>query len=108
MKSNEDYADYVLEEDAYYKSMYKLPKYKTISRNEQDSKASIDWHTYTIYPQQLMDKYKYKIPKGKLWFRITPYSWSTQLWITLVVNADMTVTVKENYRFYYTGNGSVN
>lgn len=108
MSDNEDHRDYNSSEDTYYEAMYKLPKYKKIEEARQESIEKIDWHTYTIYPQQLMDEYKYKIPEGKKWYRITPYSWSTKLWVKLVVQPDMSVIVEKDYRFFYSGNGSWN
>ena len=108
MGDDEYYRDYESKEDAYYEAMYKLPKYKKIEEARTAAIEKIDWHTYTIHPQQLMDKYKYKIPKGEKSYRLTPYSWSTVLWVTLNIEPDMSVKVDEDYRFFYSGNGSWN
>ena len=108
MGDDEYYRDYESKEDAYYDAMYKLPKYKKIEEARKAAIEKIDWHTYTIHPQQLMDKYKYKIPEGRKWYRITPHSWSTTLWVTLIVEPDMSVKVDEDYKFFYSGNGSWN
>ena len=108
MGDDEYYRDYDSKKDAYYDAMYKLPKYKKIEEARTAAIEKIDWHTYTIHPQQLMDKYKYKIPKGEKSYRLTPYSWSTVLWVTLNIEPDMSVKVDEDYSFFYSGNGSWN
>ncbi|MBP3947041.1 hypothetical protein [Psychrobacter sp. K31L] len=99
-QSEETEAAYRVKVDAHYERLSNLPEYQKIATDEEASKANIEWHTYTIYPEQLMKKYKYKIPEGgDTSSYLNPLDWSTKLWVTIVIHPDMTITLDESYSF---------
>ena len=59
--NSDDYKDldeYLAADDAYREKIFNKPKYKKIREAKLDAmEQQIDWHTHTIYPRQIMQKY---------------------------------------------------
>lgn len=76
---------------AYFDKIYNMPKYKEIELARQKSKNAIKWHTYTIYPKRIMQKYEGMSLKDAVRSSIIYYD--------LIFNYDHSVSVKEKLQF---------
>lgn len=94
--------------DSYWQQIKQLPQFKAYKEAKHKSIENIEWHTITIHPQEIMNKYKGKIPYEdvKSFPRISPYLRSTNLILYITVNPDMSVTLKEDYQFKQPGKPS--
>nr|WP_309576068.1 hypothetical protein [Moraxella osloensis] len=103
-----DYNEWKKATKEYWQQVEQLPEFKSYNNAIAESIEQIQWHTITIHPQAIMDKYKGKIPQEevKSFRRISPYLWSTDLILYITVNPDMSATFEEVYKFKKLGKPS--
>ena len=77
--------------DDFYERLFNIPKYKAMREAKRASKEAIDWHTFTIYPQKIMQKYDKERS-------IHPMS-TSEVTVILTFYDDLNVTVSDNLKY---------
>ena len=75
----------------FYEQLFNVPKYKAMREAKRASKEAIDWHTYTIYPQEIMQKLDKE--------RSTHPMSTSEVTVILTFYDDFSVTVSNNLRY---------
>lgn len=94
--------------NSYWQQVEQLPQFKAYNQTRKKSIDNIQWHTITIHPQAIMDKYKDKNPEEEVssFSRYLPYLQNTEVTLFITVNPDMSVTLKEDYHYKQSGKPS--
>ncbi|MBP3947039.1 hypothetical protein [Psychrobacter sp. K31L] len=77
--------------DHFYEQLFSIPKYKAMREAKRTSKDAIDWHTYTIYPQKIMQKYDKE-------HSTHPMS-TSEVTIVLTFHDDLSITISDNLKY---------
>uniref|UniRef100_UPI00047686B1 hypothetical protein n=1 Tax=Psychrobacter lutiphocae TaxID=540500 RepID=UPI00047686B1 len=91
--NSDDYGslqEYLKADEAFRKKVFNKPEYKKVREAKFAAmEREIDWHTYTIYPRQILEKYHKQMG-------VINRMRASIIYYELTFHYDMSVTEKDN------------